>query len=236
MASATTSTIPGRRRRTLRYLQLADTTSDSNNFGAAPRHRVLTPGQRQPLGHSREHGHHVRPDAARRLRDRIQANGLPERTQRERRADRGRRAGLPEHARRSACRASRRRRQLDPVSIPTSRWRAPGRTTSSTSARSASSTTSRSVATPHVQGDLLPVIMNINPINPIGQLADGRPIFSAPSSRDASGSALQPDQRRAVGSAIRPTTRWCCSSAVVSAAACSSTSTTRSARARTTRR
>ncbi len=33
----------------------------------------------------------------------------------------------------------------------------------------------------HVQGDLLPVIMNINPINPIGQLADGRPIFGAPS-------------------------------------------------------
>ncbi len=32
-----------------------------------------------------------------------------------------------------------------------------------------------------VQGDLLPVITNINPINPIGQLGDGRPIFGAPS-------------------------------------------------------
>jgi len=29
-----------------------------------------------------------------------------------------------------------------------------------------------------VQGDLLPVIVNINPINPVGQLADGRPVFS----------------------------------------------------------
>jgi outer membrane receptor protein involved in Fe transport len=33
----------------------------------------------------------------------------------------------------------------------------------------------------HVTGDLLPVITNINPINPIGQLGDGRPIFGAPS-------------------------------------------------------
>ena len=30
-----------------------------------------------------------------------------------------------------------------------------------------------------VQGDLLPVIVNINPINPVSQLADGRPVFSA---------------------------------------------------------
>jgi hypothetical protein len=33
----------------------------------------------------------------------------------------------------------------------------------------------------HVEGDLLPVITNINPINPVGQLGDGRPIFGAPS-------------------------------------------------------
>ena len=37
---------------------------------------------------------------------------------------------------------------------------------------------SASIAYVHVQGDLLPVITNINPINPIGQLADGRPIYS----------------------------------------------------------
>lgn len=29
-----------------------------------------------------------------------------------------------------------------------------------------------------VRGNLLPVIVNINPINPVGQLADGRPVFS----------------------------------------------------------
>jgi hypothetical protein len=33
----------------------------------------------------------------------------------------------------------------------------------------------------HVRGDLLPVVTNINPINPTGQLSDGRPIFGAPS-------------------------------------------------------
>ncbi len=35
-----------------------------------------------------------------------------------------------------------------------------------------------------VKGNLLPVIVNINPINPIGQLADGRPVFS-PTINDA---------------------------------------------------
>ena len=36
----------------------------------------------------------------------------------------------------------------------------------------------------HVQGDLLPVIVNINPINPVGQLADGRPIFGSTTNAD----------------------------------------------------
>lgn len=35
-----------------------------------------------------------------------------------------------------------------------------------------------SVGTSYVRGYLLPVITNINPINPIGTLADGRPVFS----------------------------------------------------------
>ena len=33
----------------------------------------------------------------------------------------------------------------------------------------------------HVRGNLLPVLLNINPINPVGQLSDGRPIFGPPS-------------------------------------------------------
>ena len=36
-----------------------------------------------------------------------------------------------------------------------------------------------SVGYTYVQGDLLPVIVNINPINPVSQLADGRPVFSS---------------------------------------------------------
>ncbi len=35
-----------------------------------------------------------------------------------------------------------------------------------------------SVGYTFVQGDLLPVIVNINPINPVRELADGRPVFS----------------------------------------------------------
>jgi hypothetical protein len=35
-----------------------------------------------------------------------------------------------------------------------------------------------SVGYTFVQGDLLPVIVNINPINPVNSLADGRPVFS----------------------------------------------------------
>ena len=36
-----------------------------------------------------------------------------------------------------------------------------------------------SVGYTFVQGDLLPVIVNINPINPVSSLADGRPVFSS---------------------------------------------------------
>jgi hypothetical protein len=41
-----------------------------------------------------------------------------------------------------------------------------------------------SIGYTYVQGDLLPVIVNINPINPTSQLADGRPVFSSTISAD----------------------------------------------------
>jgi hypothetical protein len=50
------------------------------------------------------------------------------------------------------------------------------------------------------RGDHLPVVTNINPINPIGTLADGRPIFNtSASAADTPRSAFQSHSRSAVG-------------------------------------
>ena len=62
------------------------------------------------------------------------------------------------------------------------------------------------VGTSFVKGYDLPVVTNINLINPIGTLADGLPVFSAGGERgDARRSALQRHQQRRSRSASRPT-------------------------------
>ena len=87
--------------------------------------------------------------------------------------------------------APARRRTWRGPSIPTSRSRACGRTTCSSSAASASTTRPRS-ARSYMRGYNLPVVTNINLINPIGTLPDGRPILRHGDQRgDPRRSALQ---------------------------------------------
>ena len=78
------------------------------------------------------------------------------------------------------------------------RSRTPGRRTRRSSARSASDFTA-SIGVMYAKGNQLPVVTDVNLINPIGTLADGRPIYSTARQRgDAPRSALQPHQRGAV--------------------------------------
>ena len=129
-----------------------------------------------PLGGARQHRPDVRPDAATRSTSRRCRTTAPTRapsatftpTQ----------AGAPAFPAVLERRRRRARRTSRATVDPGLQGRAHrGRTTCSSSARSAIATRS-SVGASYVKGYNLPVVTNINLINPIGTLADGRPIFS----------------------------------------------------------
>ncbi len=190
----------------------------------AARRRVERSSETKRTGVAREHRHHVRPGDARRLHQRDRA---------ERPA--GAHLGQPEPAAAGAPAFPNTLSNLPAGYVLPAQnifaidsglqdRRTPSRTTCSSNAGARQRPTRSRSALVYVKGYDLPVVNNINLINPIGTLADGRPIFSGTISADhAHGPAVQPDQRRANRSASRPTRRCTIQFASRSRAACSST-------------
>ena len=150
----------------------------------------------QALGGARQHRPDVRPDASTRSTSWRCRTTAPTRA---RRRPSRRRRPAPRRSRRCSAPAPARRPNTRVDGRPRLQDRAGrGRTTCSSSRRSAIAIRCRSAAS-FVKGYNLPVVTNINLINPTGTLADGLPVFcTAGERRDPRRSALQRDQQRAV--------------------------------------
>ena len=182
------------------------------------RHEQLRParrprlGARRQRGAARQHRPDVRPADPRRLR----AGAAALRARRRRRSTRSTAPATP------AARRRVRRRSPNPVPTGTLAQQSPwavdpdfevARTWQSNAQveQAFGNDFTTSVGVMYAKGWNLPVVTDINLINPVGSLADGRPIFARRRERQhARRSALQPHLPKCSRSASRPSSRCRC--------------------------